>query len=165
MVCPPHGVGEIVAVDRFRLAGSLETFYRFRIVGCDLQLLVPESKLATAGLRPVIDAAKAREVLALVKRRARTLSGNTWSKRQRVCSAKLATGSLEHAAEVLRELLIIRRGKELSITEKRLLDTARRVVVTELAVALGRSEESVQREIAAVHPAPPPRFYRPDPEE
>jgi CarD family transcriptional regulator len=118
-----------------------------------------------AGLRPVIDARQATEVLAFLGRRARSLSGETWSKRQRVCLAKLTSGSINHAAEVLRELLRMRRDKSLSLTEQRLLDSARRLVVIELAVALGRAEKDVESQIDAILPAPPPKPYRPEPDE
>ncbi len=150
VVCPPHGVGEVVATSVQEIGGVRQVFWRFRILGSGLQLLVPEDKLSRLGLRAVIGAERVPEIWALLRRRRRSQVGTAWTKRFRTFREKLASGSLWLAAESLRDLLLIRRDQELSLTEQRLLDDALRLVSTELAVATGVDPAEVAAELLAL---------------
>jgi CarD family transcriptional regulator len=66
-----------------------------------------------------------------------------WNRRYREYSEKIKTGSVIEIAKILRDLLVLRTIKELSFGERAMLDTARNLIVKELAIASKNSEEKI----------------------
>ena len=83
----------------------------------------------------------------LNRHRGGKISTATWNRRYREYMEKIKTGSLVEIASVLRDLCLLRSDKELSFGERKMLDTARSLLVQELALAKGQSEELVAREL------------------
>jgi CarD family transcriptional regulator len=149
-VCPPHGVAEVVAIGPDPVSGAGETFYSLRILGNGLRIMIPARKVKASGVREIIGASQADEVFAVIKRRSRSARATTWSKWQRQCLTKLQSGSILDAAEVLRDVYRLKADKDLSLSERRLFDRARELVVTELAIATGRSTAEVEAKIRSI---------------
>jgi CarD family transcriptional regulator len=63
---------------------------------------------------------------------------------------KIKTGSIYDVAEVLRDLYRLKTDKQLSFGERRMLDTARSLIVKEIAIARKQGEEQVKAEIEAI---------------
>jgi CarD family transcriptional regulator len=84
--------------------------------------------------------------------RERTISFDkqTWNRRYRSFRAKIQTGSIYDVAEVLRDLYRLKTDKQLSFGERTMLDMARTLIVREIAVSRGQTEENVRSEIEAI---------------
>ena len=74
----------------------------------------------------------------------------TWNRRYRGFMDKIKTGSIYDVAEVLRDLYRLKTDKQLSFGERRMLDTARSLIVKEIAIAREQTEDQVKTEIEAI---------------
>ena len=86
-------------------------------------------------------------MLDILRERNVSFDHGTWNRRYRAYVEKIKTGSIFEIAEVLRDLNLIKIEKNLSFGERKMLDTARRLLVQELSVAMGSTEEEVEREL------------------
>ncbi len=153
-VYPAHGVGRIEAIEEKKLDGKIYNFYVMRILENNMKILIPAHNIVNVGLRPLISKAEANKIFKLLRETPVIGDASNWNRRQRDYLDKLKTGSLIDVAEVLRELLTMRADKELSFGERKLLDTAKMLIVKELALARDQKEEKVENDIMAIFPPP-----------
>lgn len=146
-VYPAQGVAEVVSIEEKDIAGNRQKFYVLRILDTDRKIMVPVKKARDVGLRPPISETDIREIFAILKERTIAFDNQTWNRRYRGFMDKIKTGSVFDVAEVMRDLYRLKAEKSLSFGERRMLETARGLIVKEIAVARRKSEEKVQKEI------------------
>lgn len=134
VVYPSHGVGVIEKRVARSIGGRQEPCYVIRILERGITVTVPLSSLTRVGLRPLMCGADLQAVLDVL-RRERSDEPDNWNQRQKVYQEKIKSGSPFELAEVVRDLEIIRRGKDLSYGEKNILETARGLLISEIAHA------------------------------
>ena len=143
-VYPAQGVGVIEAIESREFSGIKNDFYVLRIVDSDMKIMIPISNADQVGMRTLIDKASVASIFdVLGERQENTGSIPSWSRRQREYNEKIKSGDLVEVAEVLRELYLIKEDKELSYGEKKVLELARKLLVSEIAMAEGKAEEKV----------------------
>ena len=147
VVYPAQGVAEVIGVETKEIGGRLTSFYLLRIVNSDMRILVPTDKAHQVGLREVASSSDVEEVLDILREKEVHLDKQTWNRRYRGFMEKIKTGSLFDVAEVYRDLFRLKSTKNLSFGERRMLDTARNLIVKELAVARKWSEERAEKEL------------------
>jgi CarD family transcriptional regulator len=113
----------------------------------EMQIMVPKQKADQVGLRPVVSAQEANEVFDVLRDQDVHIDKQTWNRRYRGFMEKIKTGSLFDVAEVYRDLFRLKSTKNLSFGERRMLDTARTLMVKELAVARKWTEAKVEQEL------------------
>lgn len=148
-VYPGHGVVRIEELRRQEIAGQRRHFLVLRMVEDDSRILIPREKADNVGLRRVMgrkDALRIWEILR-TQPEPRRRGGLTWSRQFRDYRDKLKSGSAFDIAEVLRDLLRLQREKELSFGERRVLDSARSLLVHELAAAQRVAADRVEAEL------------------
>jgi len=89
-------------------------------------------------------------VFKILKEKSLSVETTTWNRRYREYMEKIKTGSVFEVAEVLRDLYILKIDKDLSFCELKLLDTARGLLIRELAVAKGTNEDDIEKEFAKI---------------
>lgn len=151
-VYPGHGVAEVMGLERREIAGSAMEFYVLRVLENDMKVMVPKSNAASVGLRRIVGEQQIKEVYGVLSRRGEKISTATWNRRYREYMEKIKTGSLLEIATVLRDLCILRSDKDLSFGERKMLDTARTLLVQELALAKGVENSDVVRELDEMFP-------------
>jgi len=151
-VYPGHGVAEVTGLERREIAGSAMEFYVLRVLENDMKVMVPKTNAAAVGLRRIVGATQITEVYGVLSRRGEKISTATWNRRYREYMEKIKTGSLMEIAAVLRDLCILRGDKDLSFGERKMLDTARTLLVQELALAKGVENSDVVRELDEMFP-------------
>jgi CarD family transcriptional regulator len=149
-VYPSHGVGEVVGIERREVSGRQQSFYILRIADSGMTVMVPTENIAQVGLREVIAMREVKKIFAILRSKDVPSVRQTWNRRYREYMEKIKTGSLFEVAEVLRELSLLRGRKDLSFSERKMLETARTLVVQELAVAKHTAEARIEREIDAI---------------
>ena len=149
-VYPAHGVAEVLGVESKEISGARQTFYILRILETGMRIMVPTKNVDTVGLRGVISSQEADEVYKILKSKEISVEGQTWNRRHREYMEKIKTGSVFEIAEVLRDLCVLRLTKELSFGERKMLDTARSLLIKELAIAKGVGEDKISSEIDAI---------------
>ena len=149
-VYPGYGVAEITGIENKEIAGTQQRFYMLRVLGKDVTSMVPMGKAKSVGLRNIIEGPEVDEVYAVLRKRGEKISTATWNRRYREYMEKIRTGSLVEIATVLRDLCLLRSDKDLSYGERNMLETARGLLVQELALAKGTDEASIEAEIEAM---------------
>ena len=112
-----------------------------------MRILVPVDKAQQVGLREVASSEEIDEVMDILREKDVHIDKQTWNRRYRGFMEKIKTGSLFEVAEVFRDLYRLKEQKTLSFGERRMLDTAKNLIVKELAVARRWSEERVEKEL------------------
>ena len=146
-VYPAHGVVEVVGVDTKEINKTICAFYVLKVLENEMQIMVPKQKADQVGLRPVVSAQEATEVFDVLRDQDVHIDKQTWNRRYRGFMEKIKTGSLFDVAEVYRDLFRLKSTKNLSFGERRMLDTARTLMVKELAVARKWTEAKVEQEL------------------
>jgi len=110
--------------------------------------MIPTRNVGAVGLREIMSAQDVKEVYNILKSREISVEeGQTWNRRYREYMDKIKTGSVFEIAEVLRDLSLIKSSKELSFGERKMLETARQLLVKELAVAKGTKEAKIEQDL------------------
>jgi CarD family transcriptional regulator len=146
VVYPNHGVGIIEQISSRTIGSSVERFYLLRIRSSSLKVMVPFHNAEAVGLRRIVKHAEAQQILDYLAD-GKCESSTDWKNRFKENSDKMRTGSLLDVAVVLKGLLILAASKPLSFREKKMLERARFLLVTEMAMALGGDEEEAEEEL------------------
>jgi len=146
-VYPGHGVAEVVGLEEQEISGHALVFYVLRVLENNMTVRVPKHKAKAVGLRRLVGEEEVGQVYEVLKHRGDKISTATWNRRYREYMEKIKTGSLVEIATVLRDLCLLRSDKELSFGERKMLDTARSLLVQELALAKGQDEPTVAKEL------------------
>jgi CarD family transcriptional regulator len=146
-VYPAQGVAEVVRIEEKDIAGSRQKFYVLRILDTDRKILVPVANAGAVGLRQVISEVEICEIFDILRERTLAFDNQTWNRRYRGFMDKIKTGSIY---EVLRDLYRLKTDKQLSFGERRMLDTARTLIVKEIAIARDQTDDQVKAEIEAI---------------
>ncbi len=149
-VYPAHGVGEIKSIESREISGSKHTFYILQILDNGMKIMVPTKNINAVGLREIIGGEEVEAVYLILKERDITLDSQTWNRRYREYMDKIKTGSIYEIAEVFRDLMLLRSEKELSFGERKLLDSAKNLLVKELAFAEERDEDEIELTIQEI---------------
>jgi CarD family transcriptional regulator len=146
-VYPAHGVGRIECVESKEIGGKKQDFYIMRMMENDMKIMIPIQNAEAVGLRQLIADAEIPKVYSILQTRKISVDGATWNRRYREYMEKIKTGSIYELAEVLRDLCLLKVDKDLSFGERKMLDTARNLLVREISIAQGVSEDKVEQDI------------------
>jgi CarD family transcriptional regulator len=146
-VYPAHGVGLVEAIEIREISGKKQSFYILKILDNEMTVMVPTDNLESVGLRSVIPRRRVGEIFKILRKRKVKLDHQTWNRRYREYMEKIKTGSVYEIAAVLRDLFLLKVEKELSFGERKMLDTARSLLVKELSLAKKVKEETIEKEI------------------
>jgi len=149
-VYPAHGVGEIIDIQDRSLGETKRAFYVMSILENGMKVMVPVETAAQAGMRPVMPRKEAKQVMAILAADEVAVKTQPWNRRYREYMEMLKSGSPFEVAKVLRDLSRLKSEKDLSFGERRLLDTARSLLVTELALSLKVKEQTIESQIQAL---------------
>jgi CarD family transcriptional regulator len=144
-VYPSRGVAEVIKIEEKDIAGKRQAFYVLRIMDTDHKVMVPVSN--ASALRQVISEEEINEIFDILKERTIAFDNQTWNRRYRGFMEKIKTGSIYDVAEVLRDLYRLKTDKQLSFGERRMLETARTLIVKEIAISRAQTEEKVTTDI------------------
>ena len=153
-VYPAQGVAEVVSIEEKSIAGSKQVFYVLKILDTDRKIMVPVANAENVGLRPPISEVDIKEIFIILKERTIAFDNQTWNRRYRGFMDKIKTGSVFDVAEVMRDLYCLKADKSLSFGERKMLETARNLIMKEIAVARKQPEEKVLSEIEAIFDLP-----------
>lgn len=149
-VYPGHGVGKVVAVEAKEIMGTKLEFYSVQILETGLKIMVPKTSVAQVGLRPIISEDEANKVIEILKIKDVKIDNQTWNRRYREYMEKIKTGSVYEIAEVLRDLFLLKVDKELSFGERKMLDTARGLLMKELTLAVKNDSLTAEEEVRQI---------------
>jgi CarD family transcriptional regulator len=149
-VYPAHGVGEVKSIESREISGRKHMFYVLQILDNGMKIMVPTGNINAVGLREIISKDEVEAVYAILKERDITIDNQTWNRRYREYMDKIKTGSIYEIAEVFRDLSLLKHEKDLSFGERKLLDSARALLIKELAFAERRDEDEIEVELSDI---------------
>ena len=149
-VYPTHGVGVIESIESKEISGNTHTFYVLRVLGNGMTIMIPTSNAKTVGLRQIISQKQVSKVYKILRKKDIEIDAQTWNRRYREYVEKIKTGSIFEVAGVLRDLFLLRLGKDLSFGERRMLDTARNLLIKELSIVKKSPEKSIEKELKRI---------------
>ena len=148
IVYPGHGIGEIVSIESRTISGNSQNFYILKIIDSDMKVMVPVDNSHSVGLRKITPRGEVQKIFDILKDRTNMVEDTqTWNRRHREYTEKINSGSVFEIAEVLRDLYVLKLDKDLSFGEKKMLDTARTLLVKEIALATQEAETNILGEI------------------
>ena len=149
-VYPAQGVGVIEAIENREIGGSKQLFYIMKIMGNGMKIMIPMAGAKSVGLREVIMETEIPKVYEILRMKDVTIDKQTWNKRYREYLEKIKTGSVFEIARVLRDLLILKSDKNLSFGERKMMDTAKNLLIKEISVASNSAETKVEEDLKMI---------------
>ncbi|MDX1389011.1 MAG: CarD family transcriptional regulator [Acidobacteriota bacterium] len=146
VVYPNHGVGVIEQVAKKTIGGDTSSFYRLRILASDSMVMVPVGNTTAVGLRKVLTRGQITRVFKLLKN-GEFATYDDWKGRYQANSEKMRTGDIMAVAEVLKSLTVLSEVKPLSYRERKMLDRARFLLISEISEASNKDAEKVEDQI------------------
>ena len=144
IVYPMHGAGVIEAVEEKEILGLVQSYYILKIPIGDMKVMVPISNVKNIGIRDVIDESVAKEVLLIFKEDVEEKKESNWNKRYRDNMDKLKTGDIFEVTDVVNALMVRERDKGLSTGERKMLNNAKQILISELVLAKGLKQEDIE---------------------
>ena len=151
VVYPNHGIGVIEAIHQASTGEANGSYYRLRILANDSTVMVPAANIIQVGLRRVISRKEIQKVFGILEDGQIAVHTN-WKGRFQDNSNRMRTGEILEVAAVLKNLSLLSQKKNLSYRERRMLDKARYLVVSEIAevekISEAIAEERVEKAVA-----------------
>jgi CarD family transcriptional regulator len=149
VVYPMHGAGVIVAIEEREVLGETQKYYIMQLPIGDMKVMIPLNAVEDLGLRQVISEEEVESVYKVLQGEETAMSSN-WNRRYRANMEKIKSGDIFEVAEVVRNLTIRDAEKGLSTGERKMLDTARQILVSELVIAQNSTKEEVEEAIQEI---------------
>ena len=134
VVYPNQGVGTIENISTRSFGAAFEKFYLLRFGYSSMTVLVPLSNAANIGLRSITKNREISRILSFLAQGACRITPE-WKARFKENSEKMQSGDLLKTAEIIKSLLNLHAGKPLSFREKKMLERARHMLVSEISSA------------------------------
>lgn len=146
VVYPVHGAGIIESIEQQEVLGEIRSYYVLKLSTGGLKVLVPVDGVEHAGLRSICSCAVLEEVRAILCAEPSPWEDN-WNRRYRTNMDKIKSGDIKEIAEVVRNLTLRDMGRGLSSGEKRMLDNAKKILISEIVLAKSITAEDAAEEL------------------
>lgn len=140
VVYPHHGAGVVERVETKTIEGEKTKYFILSLCGGDLRITVPECSTEEVGLRSVIPRREVKSVFEVLNQEQSQMPTN-WNHRYKNNREKIRSGDVYQVAEVVRNLSIRELEKGLSTGEKRMLNQARQILLSEIVYVLNINSE------------------------
>lgn len=148
VVYPNHGVGVIEQISSRAMGATVEKFYLLNIKASSLKVMVPCNNAGSVGIRRVVRNGEVQKIIDFLSV-ADDLTTADWKDRFRENSDRMRTGSLLEVAGVLKSLIALHAAKPLSFREKKMLERARYLLVSEIAMSRNVDEPKIEELLTA----------------
>ena len=143
IVHPMHGAGTISAIEEKNIGNETEEYYIISMPG-EVKVMVPIAKAEQIGVRNIIAESEVSKVFEILEEDETEMSNN-WNKRYRDNMDKMRSGNVYEVADVVRNLSFKQKEKGLSTGEKKMLNNAKQILVSELVLAEHSSKEEIEQ--------------------
>ena len=144
VVYPNHGVGIIEQISSRTIGATVEKFYLLKIAASSLKVMIPFNNVGNVGLRRVVRNGEAQKIVDYLSS-GECSNAADWKDRFKENSDRMRSGSLLDVAAVLKSLLVLNQNKSLSFREKKMLERARYLLVSELAISRNCVEAQIEQ--------------------
>ena len=149
-VYPAHGVGVIESIEQRKVGECEQYFYVMKILNNNMVIMIPTATSENVGLRGIISPTEVNEVFGILQEKDVEIGAQTWNRRYREYMEKIKSGSVYEVAAVLRDLYLLQEDKDLSYGERKMMDTAKGLLVKELSIANETEECKMEEKIERI---------------
>jgi CarD family transcriptional regulator len=146
VIYPNHGLGIVERIEEKTILGTTCGFFHLRIVSNDTTVLVPVANVDNVGLRKAITDEEVERLFGLLSD-GRIDNHQNWKGRFKDNSDKMRTGSIYDMADVLKSLTFLSKSKSLSFREKRMLDRAKALIISEVSEVMREKALEVESRV------------------
>ena len=139
IVYPMQGAGVIEAIEEKEILGEKHRYYLIKMPIRDMQVMIPTDKVKKSRIRLVADIPTLEHVLDIFQY-GQTDTTLSMKERYKINTEKLRTGNIQEGAEVVRDLMRLNKKKSLNSSEKQMLESARKIFISELSIIRGITE-------------------------
>ncbi|KAF5047554.1 MULTISPECIES: CarD family transcriptional regulator [Sedimentibacter] len=143
VVYPMHGAGVIETLESKEILGEVKSYYVLKMPIGEMKLMIPVDNVNNIGLRNIIDKSLVEGVYSILKQAA-VLNDSNWNKRFRDNMIKMKTGDIFEVAQVVRDLTYRDKEKGLSTGEKKMLVSAKQMLVSEISLSTETDSNGIQ---------------------
>ncbi|HOQ01618.1 MAG TPA: CarD family transcriptional regulator [Acetivibrio clariflavus] len=143
IVYPMHGAGIIESIEEKEILGKKQSYYVVRIPIGDMKVMIPTKNVKGIGIRDVISEQDADKVFSILKSECSN-SNKNWNKRYRENLVKIKSGNIYEVADVVKSLMLRDKEKGLSTGERKMLASAKQILVSELVLAKNMSANEIE---------------------
>ncbi|MFQ5718872.1 MAG: CarD family transcriptional regulator [Acidobacteriota bacterium] len=146
VIYPNHGIGVIEQIADREIGETKQSFYSLRILANDSTVMVPVGNIEEVGLRRIASKREVDRLFRVLKDGSIDTYGD-WKGRYQENSDKMRTGSIVEVASVYKNLMLLSQTKPLSYRERKMLDRARYLIVSEVAMVSSRKEDDIEKKL------------------
>lgn len=154
VVYPVHGVARIIGIRKEKIGTSDQLCYiletEIKTANEKPVIKLPIDKVESNRVRKIVDESEVCQVIDILKKRGMKTDSQTWNRRHREYQDKMRSGSIFQAAEVYRDLSLLKESKDLSHGERRLFDQAYNLLIKELSIAKQTDETEIERTLNSI---------------
>lgn len=143
IVYPMHGAGVIESIEKKEILGQKQDYYVMKMPVGDMKVMIPTQSVKEIGIREVIGSCDVDKVYQILQDHSVNVTNN-WNQRYRENMTKIKSGNIYEVADVVRILMKRDKEKGLSTGERKMLNSARQILVSELVLAEDASQAEVE---------------------
>ena len=143
VVYPMHGAGVIAGIENCEVLGEGKSYYVLQMPRGNMKVMIPTDNVDNIGLRDIISEDKVGEVKDVLEDKPEKASGS-WNRRFHANLDRMKTGNICDVAAVARNLILQDRQRKVSSGERRLMDLARQILISELVYACDKTPDEVE---------------------
>ena len=149
VVHPMHGAGVIDSIVLKKVAGQLQDYYLLKLSVGSMTVMIPTGNTQEIGVRPVVSDQEAENLISAMEHIEVDMTQN-WNRRYRENMVRLKSGDLLEVARVVKGLLLREEQRGLSNGERKMLHTAKQILISELVLAQSLPYKTVEANIDTV---------------
>ncbi|WP_053365214.1 CarD family transcriptional regulator [Bacillus sp. FJAT-27245] len=142
IIYPMHGAGRIEAIEEREFSGESQEYYVIKMAVTNMKVMIPTRKILSSKIRPVTDILALKHILDSF-RHGESDRSLPWKQRYKVNTEKIRTGEMKQGAEVVRDLMRMKKEKALNSSEKKMLNDAYEFLISELHLIEGITEKQI----------------------
>lgn len=143
VVYPMHGAGVIAGIETCEVLGEGKSYYVLQMPMGNMKVMIPTDNVDNIGLRDIISEDKVGEVKDVLEDKPEKAQGS-WNRRFHANLDRMKTGNICDVAAVARNLILQDRQRKVSSGERRLMDLARQILISELVYACDKTPDEIE---------------------
>ncbi|MEX0417305.1 CarD family transcriptional regulator [Bacillus sp. C30] len=143
IVYPMHGAGIIEAIEEKEFSGKKQQYFVIKMSISNMKVMIPMGKILSSSIRPVTDILALKNIIYIFQH-GESDKLLSWKQRYKVNTDKIKTGEIQEGAEVVRDLMRMKKEKALNTSEKKMLDNAHDFLISELGLIKGITENQIK---------------------
>lgn len=144
VVYPMHGAGIIEGIEEKEILGEKRKYYLMRMPIGDMKVMIPVDNVEEIGIREIINDDDMNKVLTILKGDKTNMPQN-WNRRYRINMEKIKSGDIFEIASVVRNLMMRDAEKGLSTGERKMLNSAKQMLISEIVLVADTDPEEIEK--------------------